>query len=65
MQKPGIYVADSGVYSESNMRQLNEQDQVGESCSGDLKRSQSGVARRQLRQWQQLRMAASSGPAES
>lgn len=46
--EPGIYVADSGVGSRVEYAAVERsRDQVGESSSGDLKRSQSGIARGQ------------------
>jgi transposase len=46
--EPGIYVADSGVGSRVEYAAVERsRSQVGESCSGDLKRSESSVARRQ------------------
>jgi hypothetical protein len=35
--EPSVYVADSGIYSESNMRQLNaSRGEVGESRVGNV-----------------------------
>ena len=56
--EPSVYVADNGIYSESNMRQLNEAGVKWISrVSGDLHGGENGAARRQsglatIRGWQ-------------
>lgn len=46
--EPSVYVADNGIYSEANMRQLNAScGEVGESGIGNVHRGENGAARRQ------------------